>query len=185
MQHFFRAVDWKTKYDIAFKGLVEGLHEFDYQVNGKFFENFEESLADEGDVNVLVILEKRSAFIKLHLKINGEIELVCDRCLENYRQKIKNNAEVFVKFGEKEFDESENVIWLLPEEYQLNVAQLIYEYIALSIPMRHIHPKNEKGERGCNKEMIDKLKHYIHTKNEKDTQVDSRWDILRNLNNNN
>ena len=185
MQHFFRVVDWKTKYDIAFKGLAEGLHEFNYQINGRFFEHFEGSLVDEGEVKVLIILEKRGAFMKLHLNINGEIELVCDRCLENYRQKIKNNTEIFVKFGEKEFDEGENVIWLLPEEHQLNLAQLIYEYIALSIPLRHIHPKNEKGERGCNKEMIDKLKHYIHIENEENTHVDPRWDILKNLNNNN
>jgi len=178
-------VNWKTKYDIAFKGLADGLHEFNYQINGKFFEHFEGSLVDEGDINVSVTLEKRSAFIKLHLNINGEIELVCDRCLENYRQKIKNKAEIFVKFGENEFDEGENVIWILPEEHLLNVAQLIYEYVALSIPLRHIHPKNKNGERDCNKEMVDKLKHYIHTENEENTFVDPRWDILKKLNNNN
>ena len=175
---------WKTKYDIAFKGLTEGLHKFDYQINGRFFEHFEGRLVDEGEVNVVVILEKRGTFIKLHLDINGEIELVCDRCLENYRQKIKNNAEIFVKFGEQEFDEGENVMWLLPEEHQLNIAQLIYEYIVLSIPLRHIHPKNENGERGCNKKMIDKLKNYIHTENE-EIHIDPRWNRLKELNNNN
>ena len=179
-------MDWKTKYDIAFKGLVDGLHDFDYQINGRFFEHFDGSLVDEGDVNVLVVLEKRSVFMKLHLKIKGEVELVCDRCLENYRQKIKNNAEIFVKFGVvEEFDEDENVIWLLPEEQRLNLAQLIYEYVVLSIPLRHVHPKNKNGERECNKEMIDKLKDYIHTENVEDTYIDPRWDILKNLNNNN
>lgn len=176
-------MDWKTKYDIAFKGLAEGLHEFNFHVDGGFFEHFESSLVGEGTVKVSVILEKRSTFMKLHLKINGEVELVCDMCLENYMQKIKNDIELFVKFGEQEFDDDENVIWLLPEEYQLNLAQIIYEYTVLSIPMRHIHPKNKHGERGCNKEMIDKLKHYIHKEKEGNT-VDPRWDILKNLNNN-
>jgi uncharacterized metal-binding protein YceD (DUF177 family) len=177
-------VDWKTKYDIAFKGLAEGLHEFNFYVDGKFFEHFDRNLVDEGKVRISAILEKRGTFMKLHLNIEGEIEFVCDMCLENYMQKIKNNIEIFVKFGEKEFDEDENVIWLLPEEHQLNLAQIIYEYTALSIPLRHIHPKNKNGERGCKKEMIDKLKHYIHKEKDGNTFVDPRCNILKNLNNN-
>lgn len=185
LQHFFRAVSWKTKYDIAFKGLAEGLHEFDFQIDGKFFEHFEASLVEVGEVNIKVLLEKRSAFLKLYFNIKGWVELVCDRCLENYSQKIKHSTEIFVKFGEKEFDEGENVIWILPEEHQLNLAQLMYEFVILSIPLRHIHPKNKNGERECNKEMINKLKNYMHTEEEEQAPSDPRWDALKNLKNNN
>lgn len=184
MQHFFKVVDWSTKYDIAFKGLAEGLYEFDFHIDGRFFEHFDTGLVDKGEVGILIILEKRGTFMKLHLKIKGEVELVCDMCLENYMQRIKNSTEIFIKFGEKEFDEDENVIWLLPEEHKLNLAQIIYEYTVLSIPLRHVHPKNKNGERGCNKAMIDKLKHYIHTQKEENKYTDPRWDILKNLNNN-
>lgn len=185
MQHFFRNVSWLSKYDIAFKGLAEGQHEFDYQIDDKFFEHFEGSLVDNGNVTVKVILEKRSAFLKLHLKIKGWLELTCDRCLENYQQKIKNSAEIFVKFGEKEFEEGENVIWVLPEENQLNVAQIIYEYVSLSIPLRHIHPKDENGHRDCNIEMVEKLKKYTHSAKEVKAPTDPRWNALKNLDNNN
>ncbi len=185
MQHFFRTVSWISKYDIAFKGLAEGLHEFDFQIDDKFFEHFEESLVDNGEVMVKVILEKRSAFLKLHFKIKGWLELTCDRCLENYRQKIKNKAEIFVKFGEKEFEEGENVIWILPEEHQINLAQLIYEYVSLSIPLRQVHPKDENGIRGCDIEMIEKLKKYTHTADDEESGTDPRWDALKNLGNNN
>jgi uncharacterized metal-binding protein YceD (DUF177 family) len=185
LQHFFRTVSWKSKYDIAFKGLTEGLHEFEFQIDDKFFEHFEESQVENGEVTIKAVLEKRSAFLKLHLKIKGKVELQCDRCLENYRQKIKQKTDFFVKFGEKEFEEGENVIWILPEENHLNLAQLIYEYVILSIPLRHVHPKNENGERECNKEMLNKLKNYMVSQNDEEVSTDPRWDALKKLGNNN
>ena len=151
-------MSWKSKYSIEFKGLKEGLHDFEYEIDKKFFEHFEESLVENGEVRVKITFEKRSAFFKLHLKMKGWLELLCDRCLENYQQKIKQKTELFVKFGESEFEEGENVIWVLPEEHNINVAQIIYEYISLSIPLRHVHPKNEDGKRACNKEMLKNLK---------------------------
>ncbi len=184
MQHFFRAVSWKTKYDIAFKGLSEGEHEFDFQINDKFFEHFEGSLVENGEAEIKVILEKRSAFLKLRIKLKGWVELMCDRCLDNYKQKIKNKTEIFVKFGEEEFEDGENVIWILPEEHNINLAQIIYEYTMLSIPLRHVHPKKD-GKRECNKEMLRNLKNYMHTEEEDEEQIDPRWEALRKLGNNN
>lgn len=173
------------KYNIEFKGLSEGLHDFRFGIDDSFFAHFEESLVEKGDIAVKVTLEKRSAFIKIHLKLKGWLELNCDRCLEEYRQKIKNETEMFVKFGEKEFDEGENIIWILPEEHQVNVAQIIYEYISLSVPLRHVHPKNKMGIRECDPEMIEKLKEYMHTDDEQQSPIDPRWEALKNLANNN
>jgi uncharacterized metal-binding protein YceD (DUF177 family) len=173
------------KYNIEFKGLNEGFHDFEFEVDRKFFEHFEESLVENGKVTVKVELEKRSSFIKLLFKIKGWLELTCDRCLELYEQPIKNETEMFVKFGENEFDDGESVIWVNPEEHHVNLAQIIYEYVTLSIPLRHVHPKNSDGKRNCNKEMIEKLKNYLHPENENDTLIDPRWDALRRLENNN
>jgi len=178
-------VNWKLKYNIEFKGLKEGLHEFDFIVDRTFFEQFEGRLVDNGEVKIDVLLEKRSTFIKMHLNVNGWIELVCDRCLENYRQNIANEAELFVKFGEEKFDDDENVIWILPEEHAINLTQPIYEYVSLAIPLRHIHPKNGNGKRGCNPEMLKKIKKYKYSRSEENESTDPRWDALKELRNNN
>ncbi|MBN2635960.1 MAG: DUF177 domain-containing protein [Prolixibacteraceae bacterium] len=185
MHPLFRNVNWKLKYNIEFKGLKEGVHEFDFDVDKKFFGYFEGSLVNKGEAKINVLLEKRSTFIKIHLKINGLVELVCDRCLENYMQEVTNEAELFVKFGEESFDEDENVIWVLPEEHAINLAQPIYEYLSLGIPMRHIHPKNENGKRKCNLEMLKKLKKFMYSTEDEDESTDPRWDALKKLRNNN
>ena len=178
-------MSWKSKYNIEFKGLEEGLHDYKFEIDNKFFEHFEESLVNNGELTITATLEKRSAFLKIHLKIKGRLELTCDRCLDNYQQKVKQKTEFFVKFGEKEYEEGENVIWILPHEHHIDLTQIIYEYTMLSIPLRHVHPKNKDGKRECNKEMLKKLKNYMHTESEEEeTITDPRWDALKNLNNN-
>ncbi len=183
LHFFFGNVSWKNKYDVEFKGLKEGLHEFEFEVDNKFFEHFKESLVDNGKIVIEVVLEKRSSFIKLHLNIVGWLELTCDRCLENYQQEISNETEMFVKFSENELEDGENIMWVNPEEHHINLAQIIYEYITLSIPLRHVHPKNIKGKRDCDKEMLKQLKNYMHPEGEDKTSTDPRWDALKKLGN--
>lgn len=180
-------MSWKSKYNIEFKGLKEGLHDYQFEVNNKFFEHFEESLVDNGEISLKVELEKRSAFLKLSFALEGWLELVCDRCLDNYKQNVSLETKLFVKFGEEdEFEEGDNVIWILPEEHAINLAQIIYEYITLSIPLRHVHP-DKSGENSCNREMIERLNNITQPEadeNEKE-EIDPRWAALKNLKNNN
>jgi len=180
-------VNWKTKYDIEFKGLKEGLHDYEFKIGNEFFVHFDCSPEKCGEIEVKVKLEKRSSFLKINFAITGWLELVCDRCLENYQQKIKADTDLFVKFGEeKEFEEGDNIIWILPEEHVINLAQTIYEYIVLSIPLRHVHP-NKTGDNSCNPEMIKKLKSITHREEQKkeEEEIDPRWEALKKWQNNN
>ncbi|KJF44425.1 YceD family protein [Draconibacterium sediminis] len=180
-------MSWKSKYNIEFKGLKEGLHDYQFEVNDKFFVHFEESLVDNGEISVKVELEKRSAFLKLSFALEGWLELVCDRCLDSYQQDVSLETELFVKFGEEdEFEDGDNVIWVLPEEHAINLAQIIYEYVTLSIPLRHVHP-DESGENGCNQEMIDRLNNITQfdAEDDEEEEIDPRWAALKNLKNNN
>ena len=181
MQHFF-AMERLSVYNIAFKGLKEGVHEYDYHIGKSFFDHFEGSLVEDGDIELIVVLEKRSSFMSLHLKFSGNVTLTCDRCLEPYNQAIGNDASVFVKFGETLSEEGDDVIWLLPEENQINIAQTIYEYIIVSIPLRHVHPNDKKGGSSCDPAMLKKLEEYSRHESEKS---DERWGELKKLLNNN
>lgn len=182
MQHFFRTMGWRTTYEVEFKGLKEGLHKFEFEVQDAFFQHFEPEMVDVGQVKVEVDLEKRSSFLKLYFRIGGWVELTCDRCLEKYKQKIKGKYELFVKFGDQEYEDDE-IIWILPEEHRINLAQLMFEYIVLSIPMRHVHP-DRNGVSGCDAEMLETLDKYEHNDEEKQQDTDPRWEALKNWNNN-
>lgn len=165
-------------YTIAFKGLSQGKHEFDYEIDDRFFAEFEGSLVDDGKVNVHLTLEKQSALLVLWFDIKGTVQVQCDRCLELYDQPIKSKERIFVKFGEKEFTEGDDVIWVDTNDYQINVAQLIYEFIGLAIPIKKVHPKDENGNSTCNPAMIEKLSKYVIKEDKGDNPV---WNDLKKL----
>jgi len=165
-------------YNIAFKGLSQGKHVFDYEVNGKFFAEFDGGVVDEGKVNVRVTLEKQSSLMILWFDVKGTVSVQCDRCLEMYDQTITSQERIFVKFGEKEYSDGDDVIWVSVNDYQLNLAQLIYEFICLAIPIKKIHPEDETGSTTCNPEMIEKLDKYIL---KEEGLRNSAWNGLKKL----
>lgn len=165
-------------YNIAFKGLSQGKHIFEYETDDKFFAEFEGGVVDEGKVHVCLTLEKQSSLMILWFEIKGYVRVQCDRCLEMYDQRIKSKERIFVKFGEKEYTEGDDVIWVSVNDYQLNVAQLVYEFVCLAVPIKKIHPKDENGNSGCDPEMIEKLNKYVIREDEKNNSV---WNDLKKL----
>lgn len=165
-------------YNVAFKGLSQGKHVFDYEVDDKFFNEFDGGLIDEGRVKVCLTLEKQSSLMILWFDLKGTIKVQCDRCLEMYDQPIESHDRIFVKFGEKEFSNGDDVIWVSTNDYQLNMAQLIYEYIGLALPIKRVHPDDKNGNSTCDPEMIEKLSKYVV---KEDEQKNSVWNDLKKL----
>ena len=170
-----------AKYNIAFKGLALGVHEFEYQVDKKFFDFFAGGIAEDGNVTVKVVLEKQSAFMVLWFHVSGTVKIQCDRCLDPYDQPIISENKVFVKYGEDTFEEGDDVIWVSTNEYQLNVGKMIYDFIILSIPIRQVHPADENGKSLCNPEMLEKLNNLTSLSSPQENLTDSRWDELKKL----
>ena len=170
-----------SRYNIAFKGLSQGKHEFLYELDKSFFGAFENSIVEDGQVSVNIVLEKQSALLVLWFYINGTVNIQCDRCLGLFDQPISGKNRIIVKFGEENLDDGDDVIWVSVNDYQLNVAQLMYEFVSLALPIRHVHPDNENGESACDPEMIDKLNNLNVSKNDEEDITDSRWDGLKKL----
>ncbi len=170
-----------SAYYIAFKGLSPGKHEFDYKIDSRFFELFENSFVDDGNVEARVILNKDNSVYTLDFQFDGYLSLLCDRCLELYRQPVSYETRTFLKFGNEYQEDGDEIIWLTPEDHQVNVGQLIYEYIVLSIPVRHVHPNSADGKSLCNPEMLNKLKQLI--KETSELHQDDRWNKLNKIRN--
>lgn len=169
-------------YNIAFKGLGLGKHVFDYQVGKRFFEYFDGGIAEDGNVQIKLELEKQSAVIVLWFHVSGTVKIQCDRCLDVFDQSVKSQNKVFAKYGEEKFDDGDDVIWIAPEDTQINVAKLIYDFIILSIPIKHVHPDDANGNSLCNPEMLEKLNMMSTGNVESESQeTDSRWDELKKL----
>ena len=61
------------QFDIPLSGLKEGTHQFDYQVNKDFFNQFEKSFITDGNVNVGVEFIKQPNVCSFNFEINGHV----------------------------------------------------------------------------------------------------------------
>ena len=170
-----------SQYVIPFSGINEGKHLFDFSADHRFFAGFEESEIEKGNVSIQVELEKRTTYLRLTFVLEGEVELICDRCLEPYLQPIESRNLMLVKFSETETDDGDEVIYIHPGANQVEVAKLIYEFIVLSIPIRHVHPEDQDGKSLCDPEMLQKLDEYKATDLPEIDPIDPRWNDLKKI----
>ena len=173
----------QSQYVIAYKGLKDGLHLFDFKVDDLFFESFEESEIEKGDVNIHVSLNKKPTILEFLFEIDGKVTVSCDRCLDPVELEIEYEAPLYVKFGEETHEETDELYVISEQETEIDLAQFIYEFVHLSLPYRRVHPDDENGNSTCNKEMLKRLEEL--SVNEEKPDTDPRWNNLKDLFNNN
>ena len=172
-------------YTVRLAGLGDGEHEFSFELDHRFFASFENPIVESGSVNAKVTLEKNQGLLALHFNLHGEVEVICDRCLLSFMTSVEAIQDIFVKTGDFSGELEDNVIMINKEDHEIDVAQYLYEYVVLSLPMQKIHPDREGGESGCDPEMLNKLKEYAAQKPEKKRDPDPRWDALKGILENN
>jgi len=169
-------------YTIGISGLKEGRHKIDFEIDNKFFENFEESEIKEGSLSAYIELEKRSSHLDLLIRISGRVRLSCDRCLEMFFYPVGCENRLLVKLGKKIEDEDPDIISLTADEHELDLQQHLYEYIHLALPIKRVHPDDLNGKSTCDPAMLKKLNELIV---DEENENDPRWEELRKLINDN
>lgn len=165
---------------ISFGSLSSGEHEFEFEVNDAFFQRFEQSIIQKGNVDVLVVIERKDNMLLLDFTLEGTVSVSCDRCIENLELDIEGYNELIVKIGEVNEELSENVVMISSKEHEIDVSQFIYEFISLMIPMRNVHDENESGV-GCDPEILKEIEKHINHITDATTN-DPRWDGLKDIN---
>ncbi len=145
------------QYTVSFSGLKNGVHEFDFQLDNPFFEAFENPEIRKASIHAKLSLDKRPNFLELTFHLRGVVYLPCDLCLDEFALPLDDTRHLLVKFTDQETEEEEDVVYLLRGEYEINIAQYLYEFAHLALPMKRVHPVNENGESLCNQEMLLKL----------------------------
>jgi len=165
------------QFNIQYTGLKDESHLFKYQIDNTFFEAYNFDDFFETNINVTLQLEKKSTLFNLSFTAKGTVNIACDVSGEPFDQEINATLALIVKFGETFNDENEEVLILPYSEFQLNVAQYIYEMIVLAIPSKRIHPKVIDGS--MESDALNRLKTLRVQKTTED--VDPRWDKLKSL----
>ena len=108
------------------------------------------------------------------------------------KQPIETNNRLTVKLGKEYTEESDEALVVSEDEGGVNLAWFLYEFVALAVPMKHVHAPGE-----CNRTMAAKLrKHAAYSPDDEDESdnasdeadsdaedipTDPRWDALKQL----
>ena len=169
----------------------------EYRLDNEFFANIDGPEVQRGKVDVKLNVKRTATMYELKFHLAGVIYIPCDRCLDDMEHEIDTEEELFVKMGAEYSEESDTLLVIPETEGELNIAWFLYEYIALTIPLKHVHPYGK-----CNKDMSARLhKMSAHRSDEEDfeeeiplfvddetagiptgeQETDPRWDALKNL----
>jgi uncharacterized protein len=142
---------------IDIKSLRLGAHKQEFKIDKSFFESYRNDTVMDACLDVMVVIDKAVGWIKVDCKITGDVKVECDRCLAELTLPIDISAPFTVKFSslgdETDQDYGDDVIVLKESDGELDLSQIIYDYVCLSLPLKKVHPDGE-----CDPVMMEKMK---------------------------
>lgn len=162
----------RREFEIAFVGLKPGVHEFDYEIDDRFFEVFQQQDFRNCHARVKLTLDKKNSFMLLKFEIGGTLEVTCDRCNSNLPLDLWDEFNITVKMVEEpelmnEQEDDPDMYYIAQGESHLDVANWVYEFINLSLPMQKACEFENMDGPHCNKTAMDVLKKLEPEENEK------------------
>lgn len=189
------ALEKLAQYRIDLKNLPQGPSTYRYELDNSFFAEIDAPEVRKGNVRVYLTVTRTSGAFRFDFQTEGVAVVTCDRCLDEMEQEVSSEDTLYVKFGMEYAELDDNLIVVPEDEGDINVAWFIYEFVALAVPMKHVHAPGE-----CNKEMMGKLSEVLCAEAGEDDldasstaedladaskPIDPRWNELKKMLDNN
>lgn len=145
-------------YKVILKTLEVGSYTYTYALDNEYFKHIDGPEVQRGKVAATVTVNNNGTEYELLFQLQGVIMIPCDRCLDDMEWTVNQKNRLIVKFGKAYDEESDEIIVIPEDEGFINLAWFLYEFIALSIPVKHVHQPGK-----CNKLMSGKLKKHLVT----------------------
>ena len=166
------------QFKIDLKGLETEVSTLEFDLGRDFFAALDQTEVESGALHVSLSIRKASGFFELLFHTVGTVDIPCDRCLDLMEQPIEADNRLTVKLGSTTSAEDDTVI-VDENEGILDTSWLIYEFIALAIPIQHVHATGK-----CNAAMTQVLEELSADRSgdeESSQAVDPRWEALLKL----
>ena len=168
--------------NIDLKGLNEGANVLEFNLGDAYFEAIDAPEVRRGSVRVSLNVYRRDSYFDLDFTIDGTVMVPCDLCLDDMEQSVSSSNRLVAKFGE-EYSEDDDIITVPEKEGMLDTSWLIYQFVELAVPLRHVHAPGK-----CNPAMMKILEEHSAARSgdgDDEKPVDSRWAALSQIKINN
>ena len=166
-------------FKIDLKGMKTDEQCLEFDLDDDFFKTLNTSEVNRGALHVSVSIRKMTGFYELLFHTEGTVIVPCDLCLDDMEQPINTDNRLLAKLGTETNTEDDDVVIVDENEGILDTAWLIYEFIALAIPIKHVHAPGK-----CNSAMTQKLEELsgaVRSSEEEEKDIDPRWEALLKL----
>ena len=164
------------QFKIDLKGLTAEATALEFDLDKGFFDALDQTEVEGGALHVSLSIRKASGFFELQFHTVGTVDIVCDRCLDLMEQPIETDNRLTVKLGSTA-SEDDDTVTVDENEGILDTSWYIYEFIALAIPIQHVHATGK-----CNPAMMKALEELSADRSgdeESSQAVDPRWEALK------
>ncbi len=171
-------------YQIPIISLEDKVYKYTFEGSDDFFAAIDQDWIKKGRFTAEVELDKSAVMIQVRLKIEGYLNLICDRSLEEFEFPIRINEKLIYKFSDHSEDLGDNLFLLDRKEPKLDLSQDIYDFIALEVPMKKLHPRYINP---TDDSLEDEFLYSTETLEEKvkdEAEIDPRWAALQKLKDN-
>ncbi len=142
---------------IPLNGLSAGKRSFDWHIGKEFFVGFDNADILDADISAALTVEKSGSYIGIDCSLEGSLTVPCDRCLEKLDVPVSETVRLSVKFGNEPSgpsapdvtEDGRELVYLSADEASMDMAQTIYDYSMLALPIQRVHPDG-----GCNPEVL-------------------------------
>lgn len=191
-----------SEFKLPLKTMGQGREVFHYHLDKQFFVNMESADIHGADLDVTLEVEHKGEDYNLHFHVTGNVTLLCDRCLDALLHDVDTTYDITVRYGDRYCDDSDTVLEIPESDATLNVAYMLYDTVALTIPLKHVHPagkcnkamstvlhRHRVSSPGPDSELEESLIDEMDTMDTApdddspaaDTPTDPRWDALKGL----
>lgn len=159
---------------VRFSGIKPGIYDYRIVLGDDFFGEFENEEIEGGNVEFDVRMERTERVTMLTFTFHGHVATRCDRCLGPMQVEVAGEEHLNVRFSDTEQSDDESIVVLPEDAFELDLGPWLYEYVAVRLPMQHVHPDGE-----CDPDTVKYIADEANSKD--DDYVDPRWEALKKL----
>ena len=164
---------------VDLKGMKDDDTSLVFNLDESYFSALDQVEVKKGSLHVSVSIRKASGFFEILIHEAGTVIIPCDRCLDDMEQPVETDVRLTVRLGDENSEDGDTIV-VAEDEGILDLTWIIYESVALAIPIRHVHAPGK-----CNTamtEVLEELSADRSSDEESDQSIDPRWEKLKKLN---
>ncbi|MDP5171864.1 MAG: DUF177 domain-containing protein [Bacteroidia bacterium] len=173
---------FEQQYSLDIAMLVPGKQAESFSLDRAFFEHFDFGLSQDGNVKAELEIVRYPQHFDVVFHIKGNVKVECDRCLEPYDQPIDSTNRIIYSYDPNQQFEDTEVIQINEEDSEIPVAQDLYDFVHVSLPLRRVPSKKIHI---CDPSVLAVLGLDANgkplPKEESEDDIDPRWEALKKL----